>query len=210
MKHHIGLSALLAVASVIALHAQKVVTEMTPPLIAEAIAAGEKGTVADGIITQSSGFSWGSVHIATFSTPFMRVASAARQAKRAYGKFTAGDVTPDMTAPELHVYAWATGADVNAANVQAVVITPRKGTDAEKEAQAIRPIRFEPIPQTFQNLFGAKADGIGRMAVFPLSALSETNEVHVVYDRKVTMGLNAAGGRHCDDCHAAFSLKNVR
>jgi hypothetical protein len=48
------------------------------------------------------------------------------------------------------------------------------------------------------------------MAVFPLSVLSEDNEVHVIYDREVTMGTNAAGGRHCEDCHAAFNLKGVR
>jgi hypothetical protein len=62
----------------------------------------------------------------------------------------------------------------------------------------------------FQNLFGAKAEGVGRMAVFPLSALTEDNEVHVVYDKEARIGANAAGGRHCDDCRAGFDLKGVR
>jgi len=32
------------------------------------------------------------------------VAAAARQAKKEYRKFTPTDVTPEMIAPELHVY----------------------------------------------------------------------------------------------------------
>lgn len=211
-----------------ALQAQRVVSEMTPAIIVEAIKVGERGDVPSGALTQSSGFSWGSVHVATFSTPFMRVAAAARQAKKEYRKFSAEDVTPEMTAPELHIYAWpqafgkppsnvGTGTvyDRNsgtpwAANVSAVVITPRKGKDEDKQAKAIQPTRIEDIPIAFQNLFGAKSDGVGRMAVFPLSVLSEENEVHVVYDREVTIGTNAAGGRHCQDCRAAFKLKGVR
>jgi hypothetical protein len=190
-----------------------IVTNMTPELVAEAIKVGEKGDVPSGRLTQSSGFSWGSVHIATFSTPFMRVAMAARQAKKEYRKFTPADVTPEMIAPELHVYAWSQGLAENGpdtANVTAVVITPKKGNKEEKAGKAIQSLRFEPIPQTFQNLLGAKVEGVGRMAVFPLNALSEDNEVHVVYDKNAKMGENAAGGRHCDDCHAGFSLKGVR
>jgi len=195
------------------LHGREIVTEMTADRIAEAIKAGERGDIASGQLIQSSGWSWGSIHIATFSTPFMRVAAAARQAKREYRKFTPDQVTPEMVAPELHVYAWsqaATESGPEAANVSAIVITPRKGSKEDKDARAVHPLRFEDIPTQFQNLFGATFEGRGRMAVFPLSALSEDNEVRVVYDRRVTMGNNAAGGRHCDDCHVPFSLKNVR
>jgi hypothetical protein len=207
-----ALSIAIAVAATTLIGQGAIVTEMTPQRIAEAIAAGEKGDVPSGHIVQSSGFSWGSAHIATFSTPYMRVAMAAKQAKKEYGKFTADQVTPDMVAPELHVYAWAQGGDsgTSAASVNAVVITPKKGSTEEKARKAIHPTRFEDIPMTFQNLFGAKADGRGRMAVFPLNALSEDNEVHVVYDSQATLGRNAAGGRHCDDCHAPFSLKGVK
>jgi hypothetical protein len=205
---------LLVFAAVASVQAQgRIVTEMTPALIAEAIKAGEKGDVPSGQITQSSGFSWGSIHIATFSTPYMRVAAAARQAKKEYRTFTPTDVTPEMIMPELHVYAWAQGLSErgpSVANVTALVITPKKGNDEERAARAIHTTTFEEIPATFQNLFGAKADGVGRMGIFPLSALSEDNEVHVVYDKEAKMGNNAAGGRHCDDCHAGFNLKGVR
>ena len=38
------------------------------------------------------------------------------------------------------------------------------------------------------------------------------NEVHVVYDKQacIGIGLNAAGGGHCDDCRTGFNLKGVR
>lgn len=154
---------------------------------------------------------------------------AARQAKKAYRKFTPADVTPEMIAPELHVYAWSQfnganqptrdpigGAAIHdrapagAANVTAIVITPKKGKQEHKMAAAIHPTRFEPIPTLWQNLFGAEIQAFGMVAAFPLSALSEENEVHVIYDRPATMGMNAIGGRHCDDCSAEFKLKKVR
>jgi hypothetical protein len=181
------------------------------------------------VITKSSGWSWGSVHIATFSTPSMRVAMAARQAKKAYRKFTAEDVTPEMIAPELHVYAWSQvnganqpsrdpvggnaiydSAPPGAANVTAIVITPKKGKQEEKMAAAIHPTRFEKMPILWQNLFGAEIRAFGMVGVFPLSALSDQNEVHVIYDKAATMGTNAMGGRHCDDCSAGFPMKKVR
>ena len=211
------------------LYGQRAVNEMTPQLIAEAIKAGEKGDVPDGVITKSSGWSWGSIHIATFSTPYMRVAMAARQARKAYRKFTPADVTPEMIAPELHVYAWpqVNGADkasrdpvggnaiydrapVGGVNVTAIVITPRKGKDEEKMAAAIHPSRFEEMTTLWQNLFGAEFRTLGMVAAFPLSALSEDNEVHVIYDKPATMGTNALGGTHCEDCSTGFSLKKVK
>ncbi len=211
------------------LRGQPVVVQMTQQLISEAIRAGENGDIADGVIAKSSGWSWGSIHIATFSTPFMRVAMAARQAKKAYRKFTPADVTPEMTAPELHVYAWPqmNGANqprrepiggrpiydrapAGAANVTAIVITPRQGDQAQKMSLAIHPVRFEEMSVLWQNLFGAEIRTLGMVAAFPLSALSEANEVHIIYDKAATIGTNAAGGTHCEDCSAKLSLKKVR
>jgi hypothetical protein len=210
MARKIQLCITLLALSTVASHAQRIVADMSPKMIAEAIQAGERGNVPSGVMSEKSGWSWGSLHIATFSTPFMRVAAAARQAKKEYRKFSSQDVTPEMVAPELHIYAWANAEGVSAANVSAVVITSKQGNQAQKMEKAIHPTRFEPIPQQFQNLFGATAQGTGRIAVFPLDALSEANEVHVVYDRSATIGANAAGGVKCDDCKAGFSLKGVR
>jgi hypothetical protein len=77
-------------------------------------------------------------------------------------------------------------------------------------AAAIHPIRFEEMSIAWQNLFGADIRTLGMVAAFPLPALSEQNEVHVIYDRTATIGTNAIGGTHCDDCRAPFSLKKVR
>lgn len=185
----------------------QIVTEMTPERIAEAIAAGERNKVASGEMWESSGWAWGRAHIATFSTPFMRVAAAARQAKREYRKFTTAEVTPEMIAPELHIYAWPK-ADID---VQAVVITPRKGTREEKAAASFRPERFEELPMQFKNLFGAEFEGVGRMAVFTLAAIAKENEVHVIYSGKVVIGTNRNGPTvTCDDCKVGFDLDNVR
>ena len=185
----------------------QVVTEMTPERIAAAITAGERNKVAIGEMWESSGSAWGRAHIATFSTVFMRVAAAARQAKREYRNFTPAKVTPERIAPELHVYAWPK-ADID---VQAVIITPRKGNREEKAAGAFRPERFLELSMQFKNLFGAEFEGIGRMAVFPLSALSKGNEVHVVYSGKVVIGTNRKGPTvTCDDCKVGFDLDNVR
>lgn len=197
---------LVAVASV---QAQRVVSTLTPELIGEAIRAGERGSLPSGELMEKSGWSWGSLHIATFSTPFMRVATAAGQARRQSRTFTAGDVTAAMTAPELHVHAWAAVDGMNVANVSEVFITPKKGSQTAKLAKAIRPERIESVPQPVSSLVGATTQVTGRLAVFPLSALSEDNEVHVVYDRQTSIGVTAAAVK-CADCKAAFSLKGVR
>jgi hypothetical protein len=223
------LTYVLAVLTVPRVLQAQVVTEMTPQLIAEAIKAGEKGDISDGVIKKSSGWSWGSIHIATFSTPYMRVATAARQAKKAYKKLTPADVTPEMIAPELHVYAWPQvngpnqphrdpvggnaiydSAPPGAVNVTTIVVTPRKGSQEKKMEAAIHPTQFKEMPTTWQNLFGAEIGTLGMFATFPLSVLSEQNEVHVIYDRPATMGTNAIGGTHCEDCSASFELKKVK
>jgi hypothetical protein len=83
----------------------------------------------------------------------MRVAAAARQAKKKYKKFNAADVTPEMIAPEVHVYAWALGLSEggpSAANVAAVVITPKKGSAEDKAAKAIHPTKLNPSQRPFR------------------------------------------------------------
>jgi hypothetical protein len=149
-----------------------------------------------------------------FSTPYLRVALAARQAKITYrAPFTAADVTPDMVAPELYVYASSQTNGPTVINVVTVVITPHGGSPSEKQAKAIHPVRFEVMPMTFQNLFGFKAEGTGWIAVFPLSALSEDNDLHVVYDRECNANhwaVHMAGVMSCTDCDVQFKLKGIR
>jgi hypothetical protein len=100
-------------------------------------------------------------------------------------------------------------APAGAVNVKALVVTPRKGRQEHKMATAIHPTRCEEMSILWQSLWGAEPGTLGMLATCPLSALSEQNEVHVVYDKPATMGTNAVGGTHCEDCSACLELKKV-
>jgi hypothetical protein len=191
---------------------QGIVTEMTPALIEEAIRTGERGRIADTGLYRGAFGVMGDLRVGFYSTPYLRVALAARLAKRDYRTFTPADVTPDMLVPELHIYAFPQVAGAEVSNVTAVVVTPRKGTPDQKRDRAIHPLRVEPLTTQWANLFGAKFEGQGRIAAFPLSVLSEQNEVHVVYDRPATIGdVGRVGSRHCTDCDVEFyGLKKVK
>lgn len=190
--------------------AQRIVVQMTPERILEAIRAGERGQVPAAGLYESSGWAWGRLHFGYFSTPFMRVAAAARQAKTEYRTLTPAAIPEELLAPELHVYGLAIVDGARVSNVRTIVITPRRGSREEKFAAAIHPIRMTPIPAVYQNLFGATFHAESQLAVFPLDVLSDRHEVHVVYDSAVTIGTNRAGGVSCTDCSMAFSLKGLR
>jgi hypothetical protein len=189
----------------------QVITDMTPELIAEAIRAGESGKYHKGDIAEKR--SWAlisGVQIATFSTPFMRVAAAAAHAKRNYQTLRIEDVGPDLIAPELHVYAWAQGDLPDVHNVVSVVITPRKGSKDEKREKAIHPKDLVDIPTEFRNAFGASVEASGRMAVFPLNALRDDYELHVIYDNTGSIKRTNVRDVGCIDCSARFRLEGVR
>jgi len=181
----------------------------TEPWIAAAVEAGQRGKVPNTKLVHPAGMNSGRVLIGSFSTPFTRVTAAAAAAKRNYKTFTVADVTPDLIAPELHVYALSRPWGLEAARIEAVVITPAKGKDEEKRARAIQPLRLEPTPTAFRSLLGVEFEGEHMLAVFPLSALSEANEVHIVYAVPVPGGPNG-DVKGCRDCHDTFSLKDVR
>src|SRR6266704_5612840 len=67
------------------------------------------------------------------------------------------------------------------ASVEAVVILPR----GSERNQVLSPSRTFEATAEFKNLMGASFQGKSLVAVFPLSALKESNEVHIVYDRPV-------------------------
>lgn len=184
----------------------QVVTNMTPDTIKQAISYGtrEKSVELNEIKTRS-GFAWDAdkVRWGFYSTPFLRVAMAANRAKRQYKAFTEQDVTPEMIAPELHVYATAASlGGVKVANVEAVVITKAGEKDRSK---VIRPTNLTELPEEFQNIFGAKVVGKSVVAAFPLDVLSEQNEIHIVFDQRI-----ASGATGCDDCSMRFKLSGVR
>jgi hypothetical protein len=190
--------------------AQRIITEMTPALIAEAIKAGEEGNISDGKINKRYGWNATKAHLATFSTPFMRVAWAAGEAKKEYRKFTAADVTPEMIAPELHIYGWSQIDGARTSNVTAMVVTPKKGKEEEKRSKAKHPLRFEPIPTIYKYIYGGVFEANGRLGIFPLSVLSEENEIHIIYDNRVKITFDTVRSAYCEDCNAEFKLDKVR
>lgn len=139
-----------------------------------------------------------------FTTPYLRVAQAAYEAKKLYKPFTEADVSPTMTALELHVYGTAQAVGARVANVQTIVITSKGERDP---AKAIRPTSITEVPVAFRNLMGMEAQGKSLMAVFPLDALREGFEVHVIYDSGVP---NGGRDKFCEDCFMEFDLKKIK
>ena len=139
------------------------------------------------------------------STPLDRVRLAAFAAAQMYKNFTIADVTDDLVAPELHVYASPVALKAAAvANVLTIVVLPHGSND---RSRAVQPIRTMETSSEFKNLMGFTATGTGLTAVFPLSVLSQDNDVHVVFDQAAPVGYGKMGARPCTDCVAQFDLK---
>ena len=203
------MSRLLAVASLAVFAAPvaaQVVTEMTPERVREAIAVGTSQKEAPYYEIRKGGFG-GSLYkprLGSFTTPFLRVAQAAYEAKKQYRPFTEADVPAEMLAPELRVYGMSQAEGARIANVQAIVITPKGQRDP---AAAIRPSSTAEVPVQYRNLMGMTAEGKSLMAVFPLEVLRESNEVHIIYDSGVHDGRE---NKFCEDCFVEFKLEKLR
>lgn len=142
-----------------------------------------------------------------FSTPFSRVVSAARQARALYKPFSEADVTPEMTVPQLDVFATAVWVrsplPPGVGNVQAVLVMPKGAKDV---SMAIHPTTTSEVSEEYKNLMGAALEGKSIHAVFPLDVLKPDREIVVVYDRIV--GENHI--RKCTECRVELDLKGVR
>jgi hypothetical protein len=187
----------------------QIVMEMTPDRIREAIAAG--GDSCYGL-TRGRKNQAMSVFIGCYSTPYSRVAGAAKKAKAAYRPFTEADVTPEMIAPEVWIAARPQQPrhHPGMVDVVAVVVAPAKSTDT---GAAIQPVRSIEDTATYQNMMGATFQGKGMMAVFPLSILSEENEVRVVYDSPVCTEGSFSGflkDKKTAECAVRFKLDKIR
>ena len=197
----VGLVALLAAPA-----SAQIVTEMTPEKIREAIAFGTAQKEAPYYEIRKPGFV-GSVYkprLGSFTTPFLRVALAAYEAKKLYKTFTETDVSREMVAPEVHVYGMSQADGARIANVQAIVITPKGRRDP---ASSIRPASTAEVPVQYRNLMGMTAQGKSLMAVFPLSDFREGNEVHIIFDSGVHDG---AVAKFCEDCFVELKLEKIR
>jgi len=155
-----------------------VASDITPEVIAEAI---KEGSTAKRVGFYS--VVGGALHIGArsgviLSTPYMRIVHAANEAKRRYRPFTEADVTDEMKAPEIRVYApaWA-GQGMKVVSPEAIVILEEGRKDA-----VIQPTATKEMDAEFRNLLGAKAEGRSMLATFPLSALKEGNVIRIVWD----------------------------
>lgn len=186
--------------------AAQVITNVTPETVRSAIAFGTAAKEPPFYEIRRSGFV-GSVYkprLGFFTTPYLRIAQATYESKKQYKPFSEADVTPAMTVSELHVYGMAQAVGARIANVQNIVITRKGERDA---AKAVQPASVSEVPVEFRNLMGMQAQGKNLLAVFPLAALKEGFEVHVIYDSGVP---NGSANSFCDDCFVEFDLKKVR
>jgi hypothetical protein len=185
-----------------------VVTAMTPDAIQQAIDYGQRVDRAGygTYVLKVNGYV-----IGAFTTPFGRVLEASFDAKRRYTHFTVNDVPPDILALELHIYAPSSlnepvGGRMmteRISNVDTIVITTADRT-------VIQPLRVDQIPLNYKNVMGWNDTGRSLMAVFPLSALADTNVAHIIFDSII----NPRGGllkfAQCTDCLATLPTKLVR
>lgn len=193
------------VALILAVLPQVTPASLSSDEIKKAIAEGNKGKARLQKVHLDSKWADG-VELGLYSTPFSRVAAKATQAKQAYRAFGEADVSKEDVAPELQIYIpsrlLSKRTPLDRANVIAIVFTPKKGTEEEKRAAAIQPIRFTQVTDSVMNAFGAQWDGNGMMAGFPLDLLTRDDvELHVVFDRNVRI----AGPSGCTDCRAKLA-----
>ncbi len=89
-------------------------------------------------------------------------------------------------------------------DVKAVVVIPAKSKD---RSAAILPAERVDLDSRYQNLLGATFEAKGLVASFPLSVLSDDNEVRIVYD-----GLGCADWKmkYMSECSFRFNLKGVK
>lgn len=179
----------------------QLVLEMTPELVRQAIADDKN----PGCYSLKTGY-------ACFSTPYSRLAAAAREARKRYEKFAEADVTPELLRPGIvEVIAWAqpsfvygrgrTGPPID---VTTVVVAPKKSSD---RSAAILPAERVDLDERYQNLMGAKWEAHGLVARFPITVLVEANEVRVVYAGK---GCADWKQKLASECGFQFKLDGVR
>lgn len=117
------------------------------------------------------------------------------------------DVTPDLTAPELHVIALAQTAatdDGMLATVLSVVLARRGRKDP---GDVLQPLKTNELTAQYQTLAGTAFKGTGVVAVFPLGALVPDTEIRVVFDR-TTRGFS--GLSMCRECPVPVNLNRLR
>jgi hypothetical protein len=142
-----------------------------------------------------------------FSTPYSRVVEAARAARQQKKAFAASDVSPDLTAPEVHVIVSSDVAstdDTARATMRSMTIVVRGG---QAPTDRIGPLRTMPLSQEYRDRYGVTVAGTGVIGIFPLTALRPGSELVVSFDRPAR-GSTAMSS--CKDCTVQFDIAKLR
>jgi hypothetical protein len=188
----------------------EIVREMTPAQIEQAIKAGLAGWPACYELKFGSVLAMKpTVYVGCMTTPFSRVAGAARAAKKGYKPFGPDSVPPEMIAPVLEVFAFSQkekGRGNKRIDVTAVVVGQKEAKIGEGEI--VQPTEANATKDEYQNAFGAEYIGFGMRAVFPLEVVAPDRELRVVFDDKMC----AYGGFNSlkDECRLPFKLDKLR
>lgn len=189
----------------------QVLAALTPAQIAEAIALGAKVGEAKKFLREyrlrTRGFGSNGPTVGMFTTPFSRVVALSLAAHERYAPFSPEDIDAAVLEPTIEVHAWPAVVSErrsdSIASVMAIVIMP---DNAKDRSLAIQPLRTEHAVTTFSNLFGARRDGEGLMAVFPIAEFKQGRDLHIVFDQKI----NTVGVAYCDDCKIDIQLTGRR
>jgi hypothetical protein len=172
---------------------------MSPDTLREAMAYGAR---ASEVKLYDLSAKMGRIQCA-FSTPFLRVALAAYEAKRNYKTISPEAAEAAAAGPFVAVGCGSAaigGSGPEAmrtfANVTNIVIT----TGKDGKGDATQPTSTIPAPELYQNAFGARTEASGLLAQFPVGAFRSGAELHVIFDRKIKYGFSS-----CSDC--AIELK---
>jgi len=122
---------------------------------------------------------------AVLLTPFLRVALAAQEAKRADRPFGRADATALLTDTLCHVVAFPYDRGPRweeelqrFASVGQVLIMPRKSDDPEK---AVQPVWTKPLVNTSQTRAGLKRETVTLTAAFPCEVVTAANDLIVIF-----------------------------
>ncbi len=118
--------------------------------------------------------------MASFTTPFLRVAIAASEAKEKLMVFSPSDVTEEMLAPVLIVTVYPFMYDFSIHySAKHVLIKKQKSNEP---ADAKQPTTIKPFDVTENTAGGGIVTEHGLVATFPLDVLRVGNEFAILYD----------------------------
>ncbi len=180
----------------------QVLQDLTPEQVRAALADAK----ADGCYSLK--------YHACFTTPYSRVVALAANARELNKTATEADVTPEIIAPgELHIHVfddiWL-GRGWRLARVQAAWLGPASngGVPPIEPTRTLTPGTLF-IKDRTKSIVGKQYPELAtayRTLVFPLSVLSEGNELHVRFDHPVSCGL----WQFHSDCASRLKTKKVK